>query len=106
MSAMSSAQHTYSGVRDGAGFFLEPDTVAQRRYETLRAYFVDGATAGEAAASFGYAESTVAAMVRDHRAGKESFFIDQRPGPTHAPAKDAARDQVLELRRGGATITN
>ncbi len=39
--------------------------------------------------------------MRDFRAGKTGFFINPRPGPTRAPAKRAARERILELRRAG-----
>jgi hypothetical protein len=47
----------------------------------------------------------VQAMVRDFRAGDRGFFIDRRPGPRVAPAKQAARDQLLRLRQAGHSIT-
>jgi hypothetical protein len=88
-----------------AAFFADPQDTAQRRYETLRAYFLDGLTAAQAGTRFGYAESSVQAMVRDFRAGDRGFFIDRRPGPTIAPAKQAARAEVLRLRQAGHSIT-
>jgi hypothetical protein len=81
-----------------------PEEAAQRRYEALRAYFVEGASAAEAGARFGYTETTVAAMARDFRAGDHDFFIDRRPGPRVAPAKVAARAAVLRLRAQGHSI--
>ena len=64
-----------------------------------------GATAAQAAARFGYAESSVQAMVRDFRAGDRDFFARRRPGPATAPAKQAARAEVLRLRQAGHSIT-
>jgi DNA-directed RNA polymerase specialized sigma24 family protein len=90
--------------RAGGEFFVVPDGTAQRRYETLRAYFVDGLSAAEAGARFGYTESTVAAMARDFRAGDRDFFVDRRPGPRVARTKQAARDAVLALRAQGQSI--
>ncbi|MGH9012170.1 MAG: hypothetical protein ACRDYF_20340 [Acidimicrobiia bacterium] len=90
--------------REGGEFFVSPGDAAQRRYETLRAYFVEGASAAEAGARFGYTESTVAAMARDFRAGDRDFFVDRRPGPREAPAKAAAREAVLRLRTQGYSI--
>ncbi len=98
---MASAIRPY---RDGGEFFVSPGGSAQRRYEALRAYFVEGVTAAEAAARFGYTESTVAAMARDFRAGDRDFFVDRRPGPRVAPAKVAARETVLRLRAQGYSI--
>lgn len=44
-------------------------------------------------------------MVRDFRAGDRDFFARRRPGPATAPAKQAARDQVLRLRAAGHSVT-
>src|SRR6266511_1827243 len=100
--AMRSAKRPH---RPEAEFFATPTDTAQRRYEALRAYFLEGATAAQAAARFGYAESSVQAMVRDFRRGDRAFFARRRPGPRVAPAKQAARDQVLRLRAAGHSIT-
>src|SRR6266508_2877854 len=89
---MRSAKRPY---RPEAEFFADPTDTAQRRYEALRAYFLEGTTAAQAAARFGYAEASVQAMVRDFRAGDRAFFARRRPGPAAAPAKQAAPDQVL-----------
>src|SRR6266540_3869228 len=73
--------------RPEAGFFADPHDTAQRRYEALRAYFLEGATAAQAAARFGYAKASVQAMVRDFRRGDRAFFARRRPGPRVAPAR-------------------
>jgi transposase-like protein len=90
--------------RQGAEFFTAPAQPTQRRYEILRAYFAEGAAAAEVAGRFGVAPSTVAAMVRDFRAGDTQFFVERHPGPQTAPAKDAARGEVLRLRRAGHSV--
>ncbi len=99
---MRSAKRPY---RPEAAFFADPQGTTQRRYEALRAYFFEGATAAQAAARFGYAQASVQAMVRDCRAGDRDFFTQRRPGPRVAPAKQAARDQVLQLRAAGHSLT-
>lgn len=86
-------------ARSGGEFFADPQHPVQRRYEALRAYLHDGATAAEVADRFGYTIQTVRTLVRDFRAGRDEFFIDPKPGPKSAPAKEAARDRVLELRQ-------
>lgn len=107
---MSSAKRTSLGGRaqrrrERAAFFTAPSDVAQRRYEALRAYFVEQASAADVAARFGYAPSTVVAMVRDFTADAGEFFVVRRPGPRVAPAKLAARDEVLRLRQAGRSVT-
>lgn len=93
-----------SGRAARAVFFASPADVTQRRYEALRAYFVEGATASEVAERFGYAASTVVAMVRDFDADPAAFFVTHRPGPRVAPAKEAARAEVLRLRAEGYSV--
>jgi DNA-binding MarR family transcriptional regulator len=89
---VGSAKRTRSGGRaerrrERAAFFTAPGDVAQRRYEALRAYFVEDAPAAVVAERFGYAPSTVVAMVRDFSADAGEFFIERRPGPRVAPSK-------------------
>jgi hypothetical protein len=107
---VGSAKRTSSGGRAGrrrdrARFFTAPEDVAQRRYEALRAYFVEDATAAQVAARFGYAPGSVVAMVRDFTPEAGEFFIERRPGPRVAPAKAAAREDVLRLRAAGHSVT-
>jgi hypothetical protein len=90
--------------RPGAEFFTAPTGPGQRRYEALRAYFVEGCSAAEAAARFGYRTGAFESVVRDFRAGDTEFFTVRRPGPKSAPAKDAARARIVELRRAGHSI--
>lgn len=42
--------------------------------------------------------------MRDFRAGARDFFTAGRPGPKTAPAKDAARPRIIELRQAGHSI--
>lgn len=88
-----------------ARFFTAPAHVIQRRYEALRAYCVEGVTAAQVAGRFGYAASTVVAMVRDFRADPGAFFVAYRPGPRVAPAKEAARAEVLRRRAAGSSVS-
>src|SRR5216683_937478 len=94
-----SAQH-----EGEVGWFTSPQQVNQRRYEALRAYFVDGLSYAQAGARFGYTRWAMINLVREHRAGKLELFAPPRkpgPPPGTAPAKDAARGRVIELRRQG-----
>ncbi|MGH3682237.1 MAG: hypothetical protein ACRDT2_18530 [Natronosporangium sp.] len=60
--------------------------------------------AAEAAARFGYTTASLLSAVRDFRAGAAEFFLTGKPGPKRAPAKDAARERILELRAGRHSI--
>src|SRR5437899_481008 len=88
-------------MRPGGEFFATPADATQRRYEGLRAYFVEGLPAAEAARRVGWAHETLNTAVRDFRAGRREFFVTAKPGPKSAPAKDAARARIVALRRAG-----
>ena len=91
-------------VRAGGEFFAAPAEAAHRRYEALRAYLYEGLSAAEAAQRFGYTTASLLSAARDFRAGRRDFFVQPRPGPKSAPAKQAARAKVIELRRAGHSI--
>ena len=86
--------------RPGHERFTGPTLPAQRRYEALRAYFVDGASAGQVAERFGYTKASVQTLISQHRDGDlAGLFASSRPGPKRQPKKDAARELALALRR-------
>ncbi|MBE1608044.1 helix-turn-helix domain-containing protein [Actinopolymorpha pittospori] len=92
---------TPEAARRGSEYFAAPAAANQRRYEALRAYLFEGVSAAEAATRFGYTLTTLQSLVRDFRAGRCEFFQSSRPGPKTAPAKEAARTRIIELRRLG-----
>lgn len=53
---------------------------------------------------FGYTSASLNSAVRDFRAGAQEFFLTATPGPKTAPAKDAARSRIVELRTDGHSI--
>jgi hypothetical protein len=91
-------------ARPGGEFFLRPEDPTHRRYEALRAYLMDGLPATEVADRFGYTPGAVQSLVRDFRGGQREFFRSGTPGPKSAPAKDAARERILQLRAAGHSI--
>lgn len=92
-------------MRSGGEYFSEPVEPAQRRYEALRAYFVDGLSAAEVSARFGYSPQVVHQLASELRSGKAQFFHSSRPGP-RGPHKSArVRDRVLELRAQDRSVT-
>ena len=71
-------------------FFLQPTPSLQRRYEVLRAFFVEHRLQANIAAQFGLTLATVQSLVRDFRAqmrdGQVSPFLSSptsagRPAP-------------------------
>jgi transposase len=85
-------------MRAGAEFFLTPAEPAQRRYEALRAYLVEGKPAEVAGAAFGYSKATMYQMAAELRAGKARLFCSSKPGPKGARQTVTLRERVLELR--------
>jgi hypothetical protein len=67
-------------------FFLQPETTVHKRYEALPCFSVEGMTAQEVSAKFGYTVSTVYALTRDFKKLLSSkqpsskFFIQPQPG--------------------------
>jgi hypothetical protein len=93
-------------MRPGADYFLTPAGASQRRYEALRAYFVDDMPAAEVADRFGYSTASVHQMATLLRARKMNLFTDPRPGPK-GPRKATGelRQKVLALRAAGHSVT-
>jgi transposase len=92
-------------MRSGAEYFLEPAEPAQRRYEALRAYFVEGQTAAEVAERFGYSPAVVHQMASELRGGKAAFFRSAKPGPKGPRIAERIRDRVLALRAEDRSVT-
>ena len=71
-------------------FFIEPDDTLHRRYEALRAYFVQRRPLQEIAAQFGYTYDTLRQVIHQFRtqfrSGQTPLFSpprapDDRPAP-------------------------
>jgi transposase len=93
-------------VREGAEYFTEPAGPAQRRYEALRAYFLDELPAAEVADRFGYSTATVHQMATLLRKGRLALFAEARPGPKGPrKATGTLRARALELRAAGHSVT-
>ncbi|MDQ5832370.1 MAG: hypothetical protein M3550_04835 [Actinomycetota bacterium] len=92
------------GSRPGAERFTTPAAPNQRRYEALRSYFVEGASAEAVAERFGYTRASVETLVRDYRTGRLELFASSRPGPRRQPRKDRARALALSLRSEGRSL--
>jgi transposase len=92
-------------MRPGAEYFVTPTEPAQRRYEALRSYFVDNASAADIAARFGYSPATVHQLAAELRAGHTEFFRSSKPGPKGPRKTGRIRDQVLALRAEDRSVT-
>jgi len=93
-------------VREGAEYFTSPAGAAQRRYEALRAYFLDEMPAAEVADRFGYSTASVHQMATLLRKGRLNLFAGTRPGPKGPrKATGTLRARALELRAAGHSVT-
>jgi transposase len=92
-------------MRAGADYFVAPTEPAQRRYEALRSYFVDDASAADVGARFGYSPATVHQLAAELRAGHSEFFRSSKPGPRGPRKSGRVRDQVLALRAEDRSVT-
>ena len=92
-------------LTDLAQRFLDPANATHRTYEALRAYCVDGLTAREAAARFGYTHASFRVLMHRFRQNPErDFFLPPTHGPHAAPKKDAARETIIRLRKQNLSI--
>jgi transposase len=99
-----------SAAADG-DFFLHPNSPRHRRYEILRAWFVERLPAQEIAERFGVSVHTVHTQVRDwKRARKQGepmeFFVQKRPGPKCDRKKPRVREHIVRLRARGYADTD
>lgn len=87
-------------------FFLHPIDPMQKRYEALRASFVDGLSAKEIAHKFGYSIHTVNALRRDFKAGSlPPFFHPLLKGPKQPRSSTLqCKDRIIELRKQNYSI--
>jgi transposase len=92
-------------LRPGGEYFTRPAGAGQRRYEAMRAYFVEDASAAEIADRFGYSTASVHQMATLLRTGKLAPFVEAKPGPKGPrKATAAVREKVLALRAGGRSV--
>jgi hypothetical protein len=85
-------------------FFLVPASPAQRQYEALRAYFVEGLSSQLVAERFGYTPGSFRVLCHHFRRLQPDFFRDLKPGPRTQPKKDAVRELILAMRKQNLSI--
>ena len=88
-----------------SGQFLEPINATHRQYEALRAYFVEGCSAQEAAARFGYTEGSFRGLVHQFRQDPDrEFFQTPSKGPSAASRDEELRAEIVALRKQNLSI--
>ena len=97
-------------MTDPADRFLQPSSSRQRRYEALRARFVDGCSAAEAASRFGYAPGSFRNLCSQFLRTDDPDFLFPSGRPALAPASPAddrtaaARERILALRQDNLSV--
>lgn len=86
-------------------YFRSPRHVAHKQYEALRAFFVDGIAAENAATQGGYTRSTFYSLVRDFKKslasvdGEDCFFVQRQAGRKHKDPAGDANELIISLRK-------
>jgi len=86
-------------------FFLQPGSVAQKQYEALRLYHLEGKTAREVAEKFGYKYRGFTTIVTEFSKklrngdGKDLFFKPVQKGRKTSQKVAGAKDTIIELRK-------
>ena len=104
---MANLINTIKGLRTMSKlFFLDPQDPMQKRYEALRASFVDELSAEEVAQKFDYSVHTINALRRDFKAGVlPPFFKPLTKGPRkRRPSTLNAKERIIELRKQNYSI--
>ena len=92
-------------LTDARRYFREPDTARQRKYEALRAYFLEEAPSHEVARRFGYTPGAFRVLCHDFRRDAlPPFFASPQPGPRTQPKKARAREQIIALRKRNYSV--
>ena len=85
-------------------FFSTPRTPRQRQYEALRAYAMEGLSAGQAAQRFGFTEKTLFALAHDLQTGKLNLFPKITTGPKDRRVTPHVRNRVCQLRKQNLSV--
>jgi hypothetical protein len=92
-------------ITDPAQAFLVPTNATHRRYEALRAFFVEHRPSAGVARDFGYSPGGFRVMCSHFRHHPdEVFFAPPRKGPHHAPKRERLRARIVALRKQNLSV--
>jgi transposase len=91
-------------VSDPVDYFRNPKETAQKRYEALRAYYLESLTQNEAAKRVGYSVTTFQSLVSNFQNGKIDFFVNPQYGPKRRRISDYEYDKIVSLRKSNHSI--
>ena len=89
---------------DPADFFKHPKNTAHKRYEALRAFYLESITQEEAANRVGYSIKTFQSLVSNFQNGKIHFFMESQHGPTRRRISDYEQNKIISLRKSNHSI--
>lgn len=92
------------GVPNPVDYFKHPKESAQRRYEALRAYYLESLTQDEAAIRAGYSKTTFQSLVSNFQNGKLEFFVKPQGGPKRRRISDYESNKIISLRKSNHSI--
>ena len=88
-----------------ADVFLCPANPTHRRYEALRAFFVDKIPSAEAAARFGYTPGSFRVLCHEFRSNpRREFFLPQAKKAKSPPPKQEVRQKIITLRKQNFSV--
>jgi len=91
-------------ITDPANFFKHPKNTAHKRYEALRAYYMESITQEEAANRVGYSVKTFQSLVSNFQNGNINFFVESQHGPTRRRISDYEQNKIISLRKTNHSI--
>lgn len=89
---------------DPIEYFSNPKEPAQKRYEALRAYFLESLTQKEAAKRAGYSISTFQSLVSNFQNQKIEFFVKPQYGPNRRQVSDFIHERIVSLRKSNQSV--
>ena len=95
----------YTYIMNPASFFTFPRSIAQKQYEALRMYFLEGVPAREVAGKFGYTYRGFTTIISDFRDKIKSgdtehlFFAPTSRGRPVSPVVDSISQIIVDLRK-------
>jgi transposase len=92
------------GISNPVDYFTHPKEAAQKRYEALRAYYLESLTQEEAAKRGGYSTTTFQSLVSNFQNGKIKFFVKPQYGPKRRRISDYEHNKIISLRKSNHSI--
>ena len=89
-------------------FFLQPNNPAQKHYEALRAFYLEGFSVEEVAHKFQYSPAYVKQLHHEFtqhlKRGQTPFFLIKKSGPKKPFTQHALIEQIVALRKHNLSI--